>query len=157
MFEQYAIEQYLGSGNHPVLSQLYDMALECRGKMKSGEELECVKADLEFHRSLVRLTGNTCLYEAYIPVLNRFIGIKYAVECWPDQQIQANDRHIHLMEAIIQNQKEQALRELHQHIFLSMERIVSAAKMQDSNFKLVTLYHIKTKIQIDNKNQTCYI
>ena len=132
LFEQYAIEQYLGSGNHPVLSQLYDMALECRGKMKSGEELECVKADLEFHRSLVRLTGNTCLYEAYIPVLNRFIGIKYAVECWPDQQIQANDRHIHLMEAIIQNQKEQALRELHQHIFLSMERIVSAAKMQDS-------------------------
>lgn len=132
LFEQYAVEWYLNSVNHAVLSRLYDMTLECRSKMKSGEELKCVKSDLEFHRSLVRLTGNTCLYETYIPVLNRFIGIKYAVECWPEQQVQANDRHIHLMEAIIQNQKEQAFQELRQHIFLAMERIVSTAKTQNS-------------------------
>lgn len=123
LFEKYAVLYHIESGSTQVKHELYEKALQCKMVMSNGNERESVKADLDFHRSLVESTANTCLYEAYMPILNRFISIKYVMGKQYETQRSANERHIRLMQDIMDKKAETACETLYDHIFLAMKRM----------------------------------
>lgn len=121
MFEAYAVSWHIHSGNPEIREELYKIAQACKEAMDVESPIDSVKSDLEFHRSMIRLTGNTCFAETYEPVLNRYISVKYILAHQYAMQRDAAKRHIEIMECLMNGEEEQAIALLKKHIYVAKE------------------------------------
>lgn len=101
------------------LAELSRIADSCKASMSSDNTIESIKTDYEFHRTIVKLTGNLYLAEIYNMILNKYISNKYtyANGFIKTSQIRAADTHYQIIQAIKQKNKEVIKQSLHEHIY----------------------------------------
>lgn len=123
LLEQYAVSLYAKHPDPEAMKKLKQAADRCSEEMNNQNAVESVKNDLDFHKKLVELTGNQCLYDVYMPVLRQFIGIKYSLQNQYDVQSQAAWRHQEILRYIMERNEERAKESLWNHIELSRQRM----------------------------------
>lgn len=131
LLEQYAVALHVAHPDPEILQQLKHAADRCSEEMEHQNAVESVKNDLSFHRQLVELTGNQCLYDAYMPVLRQFIGIKYSIKHQYDMQEMAAVRHQEMIRYIMDGDEQNAKESLWNHIELSRKRMESIIKQEN--------------------------
>lgn len=123
LLEQHAASIHVKNNDPETRETLKMLAEQSRKALRSGDPVTSIKCDFDFHRKFIELTGNSCLMEVYIPVLNRFVGIKYSLGHQFETQEMAVDRHMEIMEFIIANDEEKARAAVRNHIDPARERI----------------------------------
>lgn len=116
LLEQHAVLIHIRNKDENVRKQLEEIAQQCMEAMKDDRMVNSVKSDLEFHRRLVKLTGNGCLLEAYTPILNRFVSIKYSMGHPYDTQKIASERHLEIMQYLMEGKEQEACNSVWKHI-----------------------------------------
>lgn len=107
LLEQHAVSVHLRSKDEHVRTQLQEMGRQCMADLKDERLVNGVISDLTFHRRFVELTGDECLLEAYTPVLNRFVSIKYSLGHQYTMQRMELEQHLDLIRHLLDG-KEQA-------------------------------------------------
>lgn len=116
LLEQHAVSIHIRNKDENVRKQLEGIANQCMEAMKGDRMVNSVKRDLEFHRRLVELTGNRCLLEAYTPILNRYVSIKYSLGHQYDTQEIASKRHLEIMQYLMEGNEKEAHHSVWMHI-----------------------------------------
>ena len=124
IFEQEAIGLLAESRDSAVIHSLRQIADSCYQEMATVNNLESVKRDMDFHRTLVASSGNSCLQELYETVLNRYISIKYVLRDQYRSQKAGAQRHIDIVKAIEAGEGELAKELLSSHISAAMETMM---------------------------------
>lgn len=123
LLEQHAVSIHVKNNDAAVGEKLKMLAEQSKEAFLSGDPVTSVKCDFDFHRSFIELTGNSCLMEAHVSVLNRFVGIKYSLGNQLESQERAVDRHMEIMEFIIANDEKKAKESVWNHIESARQRI----------------------------------
>ena len=123
LLEQHAVSIHVKNNDAAVGLKLKMLAEQSKEAFLSGDPVTSVKCDFDFHRSFIELTGNSCLMEAHVSVLNRFVGIKYSLGNQLESQERAVDRHMEIMEFIMANDEKKAKESVWNHIESARQRI----------------------------------
>lgn len=124
VFEQEAIGRLNENKDPAVIQSLRQIADSCYREVETVNNLESVKRDMDFHRTLVAASGNSCMQELYETVLNRYISIKYVLRDQYRSQRAGAQRHIDIINAIEAGKGELAKDLLSSHILSAMEMMV---------------------------------
>lgn len=124
LLEQHAIALY---GEHPdqeVFKMLKGMICETKRRYDAGNFVESTINNREFHMSLVKEAGNQCLYEAYIPVLYQYGGIKYVLGNRWDSHKHLEEWHMRIIDCLMNGEIEEAKKATYMHIDMCREDIL---------------------------------
>lgn len=116
LLEQHAISLHGEAPDKEVFVKLKDMIYETRRRYEAGDIVNSTKNNLEFHKRFVEATGNQCLYEAYIPVLYQYGGIKYVLGNRWSSHAHLEDWHLQIMDCLIKGDVEAAKQATWNHI-----------------------------------------
>ncbi|MFQ8688486.1 MAG: GntR family transcriptional regulator [Blautia sp.] len=109
--------------------RLRRISQECTASNIANNVVQTRRTDLEFHRTLVKQTGNACLYDLFEKVQGQFMVANY-LECSHTslQQKVATDEHDQLLRAIEQKDFQLARSIVSVHIHNACEKIVVRIK-----------------------------
>ena len=126
LLEKYAIAQLCtGRKNKTHLEYLQRINHECCERLENNEIVEYRKKDLFLHRSLIELTDNQCLITSYIKVQNQFMVANYLLGTHGmHHQMQSISEHKKLLQAIENENEQEAVLVIEQHINRALSRIM---------------------------------
>ena len=132
LFEQEAVRYLTRSRDFAVIDKLCAMADQCLFETETGNPVESIKRDMDFHRTLIASAKNSCMQELYEIVLNRYISIKYVLRDPYHSRHKASLGHLELMHGIERGGVEAAEKCVDHHISSAMEYIIQALRSREA-------------------------
>lgn len=101
------------------INSLVSAADACMESMKKDDIVMAIKLDYNFHREVIRLTGNEYLSEIYNIIINKYISNKYtyANGFIKKSQTRATETHYKIITAIKEGDYNLISELLHEHIY----------------------------------------
>ncbi|MGN0408417.1 MAG: GntR family transcriptional regulator [Bacteroides sp.] len=101
------------------IASLTKAADACKESMSKDDIVTALKLDYDFHREIIRLTGNAYLAEIYNMIINKYISNKYtyANGFIKKSQMRATETHYKIITAIKESDYNMISELLHEHIY----------------------------------------
>lgn len=100
IIELEALKRIVGALGPEVLERLGLYTKTMQDALDARTYTEFIKTDLEFHRTLVRLSGNPFLLDYYKNLQHKFLVYNFINVQTPDLKTQSTHEHIQLVQAI---------------------------------------------------------
>ena len=126
--EQIAIQKAVDNITVEELKQLDDNLEQTKAAIKSGQDLNIIELDIEFHAIIYRATRSQSLFRVCKNLSDLTIHYRHGSNLAPGIWNELLQQHIRIYQAIISKNKEQTLEAIAQHARHAKSHLLSAMK-----------------------------